>query len=132
MPRVFWFSEPRWRLVAGIRLALISMGRLKLSDAAAKAEIAIVCYLLAHPDARDTLEGIEKWWLPVWGTYGAESVAAALERLMDRSLVVVWRSATAKPVYGLASSDSGALRDYLRALQQSSKNTCSDDENLPS
>jgi hypothetical protein len=118
--------------VAGIRLALTSVGRLKLSDAAAQAEIAIVRYLLAHPDARDTLEGIEKWWLPASEDFGAEAVAAALERLTGRDLVFVWRSATAKPVYGSASSDGRALREYLHKLQQSQESTRSGNENLPS
>lgn len=103
-----------------------------MSDAAAQAEIAIVRYLLAHPDARDTLEGIEKWWLPASEDYGAEAVAAALARLTGRSLVIVWRSATAQPVYGLPSSDGRALREYLHTLQRSPESTRDGDENLPS
>jgi hypothetical protein len=45
-------------------------------------------YLLAHPDASDTLDGIARWWLSRQRQDDAsELVQAALELLIDRGLV---------------------------------------------
>lgn len=88
-----------------------------LADATAKAEIAIVRYLLAHPDARDTVEGIEKWWLPPSAEFGTGAVAEALECLTKDNVLSVWKSASAKPVYGLRSADTELLKAYLGKLK---------------
>jgi hypothetical protein len=88
-----------------------------LADAVLQAEIEIVRYLLDHQDARDTIEGIEKWWLPRTKAYGVEVVAVALRHLESRELISVWKSASAKPVYGLRSADSHLLQEYLRSLE---------------
>jgi hypothetical protein len=82
-----------------------------------QAEAAILRYLAAHQDARDTIEGIEKWWVPQSREYGRADVAAALEILARKSLIQVWRSASAKPVYGRGDADDRALEDYLRSLE---------------
>lgn len=74
-------------------------------------------YLIAHEDARDTIEGIEKWWLPQSPEYGIADIAMALRRLESRNLIHVWRAPSAKPVYGRRAPDSGPLREYLRDLQ---------------
>jgi len=87
-----------------------------LADAAAKAEIAIVRYLLAHPEARDAVEGIEKWWLPPTAEFGTGAVAEALKSLTNDNVLSVWKSASAKPVYGLRSGDTELLRAYLRKI----------------
>ena len=79
------------------------------------AERAILRYLIAHRDARDTLEGIEKWWLPQSKEYGIETVSEALQRLESRNLISVWKLASAKPVYGLSSADIDALLEHLRS-----------------
>lgn len=80
-------------------------------------EIAILRYLIAHRDARDSLEGIERWWLPQSKEYRIDVVAEALERLENRHLISVWKSTSAKPIYGLRSSDITALLEYLRKLE---------------
>ena len=80
--------------------------------------MAIVRYLIAHQDARDTMEGIEKWWLPQSKNYGLDAVANALQRLESQNLICVWKSASAKPVYGLRAADIGLLTEYLRSLEK--------------
>ncbi len=72
-------------------------------------------YLLAHQEARDTLEGIEKWWLPQFQQYGMADIAAALRDLQQRDLIRVWQFPFAKPIYGRAA-DLAALEEYLRSL----------------
>jgi hypothetical protein len=87
-----------------------------LIDPVQQAEAAILRYLVAHQDARDTIEGIEKWWLPQSREYGLADVVAALEILEGRRLVQVWKSASAKPVYGRGPADGRSLSEYLRSL----------------
>src|SRR5579884_2329145 len=40
------------------------------------AQADILRYLIAHLDARDTIEGIEKWWLPPDRQYGVADISA--------------------------------------------------------
>jgi hypothetical protein len=87
-----------------------------LPDAVLKAERDIIRYLLAHQDARDTIEGIEQWWLPRSRDYGWDAVNAALQHLQMRELIGVWKSASAKPVYGLRSAETHILEHYLHTL----------------
>ncbi len=87
-----------------------------MTDSVRQAEIEILRYIIAHQDARDTLEGIEKWWLPKSRQYAVSDIAAALLRLENRDLVRVWRSASAKALYG-RSDDLQALDDYLRSIE---------------
>jgi hypothetical protein len=90
-----------------------------LIDPVKQAQAGILRYLAAHQDARDTIVGIENWWLPQSRAYGKADVAAALEILADKNLIQVWKSAFSGPVYGKGSADARALEDYLRTLQSS-------------
>jgi hypothetical protein len=86
-------------------------------DLVRKAEIEILRYLIAHEDARDTIEGIEKWWVSQSTEYGTADIATALRRLEERDLIRVWKLASAKPVYGRGSADSRRLEQYIRSLE---------------
>ncbi|MBI3047678.1 MAG: hypothetical protein HYY76_05145 [Acidobacteria bacterium] len=45
-------------------------------------------YLLAHPNASDTLQGVQDWWLAGLATTPSlEVVQAALDRLVDAGVV---------------------------------------------
>lgn len=88
-----------------------------LKERVRKAEIEILRYLIAHQEARDSVEGIEKWWLPQSVEYGATDIAGALRNLETRELICVWKSTSAKPVYGLCSGDTHPLEEYLRAIE---------------
>ncbi len=89
-----------------------------LIDPVHQAEAAILRYLIAHQDARDTLEGIEKWWLPQSRQYGIGDVAAALQILESRTLIRVWKSSYAQPVYGRGVAGTDILEDYLRSIER--------------
>lgn len=82
-----------------------------------QAEIEILRYLIAHLDARDSIEGIEKWWLPQSAGYRVRDIAAALRRLQSRELVTLWESASAKPLYGASTADPLPLEAYLHLLE---------------
>ncbi|MGA7240828.1 MAG: hypothetical protein WBY44_34410 [Bryobacteraceae bacterium] len=85
-------------------------------DSVRQAEVGILRYLIAHQDARDTIEGIEKWWLPESCEYSVADIATALQRLEDRNLIYSWKSKSAEPVYGRGRADSSALESYLKGL----------------
>jgi hypothetical protein len=44
-------------------------------------------YLTQYPDAADTDDGIQRWWLPPWCQVPIDVVRAALERLMAEGFV---------------------------------------------
>ena len=87
-------------------------------DSVQQAEVAILRYLIANRNARDTIEGIEKWWLPQIRQYGIGDVVEALDSLQRRNLIRVWESTSAKPVYGCGSRDSRLLEEHLRKLTE--------------
>jgi hypothetical protein len=87
-------------------------------DLVSTAERDILRYLLAHRDARDTIAGIEQWWLPQSKEYGVAEISAALLHLERRGLVTIWKSVSAQPLYSLPSGDlTRALEEYLRPLE---------------
>jgi hypothetical protein len=89
----------------------------ELMDPVRNAERDILRYLIAHRDARDTVEGIEKWWLPPSKTYATADVGAALRNLEEANLIKVWNTAFAPALYGRAQTDSEALERYLSTLE---------------
>jgi hypothetical protein len=90
-----------------------------LKDSVRQAQLAILKYLLAHKNARDTVEGIEKWWLPQSRGYGMADIGAALRELEKRDVIRVWQSASAQPIYGRGPTVDRELQDYLRSLEAS-------------
>ena len=60
----------------------------------------ILAYLLAHPRASDSLEGIVSWWLPARFVDARESVQDSLDRLVSEGLVERTRLADGTVVYG--------------------------------
>ena len=88
-----------------------------MSDSVRTAEIEILRYLTAHKDARDTVEGIAKWWVRQSSGFTSAEIAEALERLERHELVRVWKSASAKPVYGLGNAGPAHLQDHIRSLE---------------
>jgi hypothetical protein len=85
-------------------------------DPVRTAEIDILRYLIAHQDARDTLAGIETWWLPASKPYGVADIAAALRHLEARQLVRVWKPAFGEPVYGRYSADPGPIEKDIQGM----------------
>jgi len=88
-----WNSDRDWRFPSGIFLA--DAGSNHLIEAfvlSAREELhkAILRYLCESPDAKDTLEGIARFWIPRQDTaLLVEGVALALQELVQRGYVVV-------------------------------------------
>ena len=75
----------------------------------------ILQYLIAHPDAKDSLEGILRWWLP--GDFGAweeGEVREALDALVTREWLT-WRCITpSQSLYGMNREKLEEIQRFLR------------------
>jgi hypothetical protein len=73
----------------------------------------VLRYLLAHPDAKDTVEGILEWWLPdaIRGVPKTE-VTRALEDLLDKGWITT-SSFGGTTVYGLERTRRGDILQWL-------------------
>ena len=75
-------------------------------------------YLCSHPDAKDTAEGIENWWLRAQGaTVDRMSVRKALNDLLARDWLIRRGSMSDHQIYGL----NPVRRMELQQLFKSSK-----------
>lgn len=62
----------------------------------------ILSYLQKNPDARDTLEGIVKWWLEVERIESSvDEVADALESLVQREIIRIEETKSGTTFYGI-------------------------------
>lgn len=84
-------------------------------DAVGEAIAEIVRYAVAHPEAKDAIEGIHRWWLPEGGEqWSLDEVEAALEWLTAQGWMaerlLAGRRAWAVQADRIAEMESG-LRD---------------------
>jgi hypothetical protein len=72
---------------------------------------AIEHYLVAHPDAADSVTGIQKWWLPA-GLHDCteETVQRAVERLETQDLLMRSALAGGAIVYSRKRVARGTLK----------------------
>ena len=76
----------------------------------------ILGYLCSHPDAKDTAEGIGRWWLRGEGidvdTY---VVRGSLDYLVKRRWLTATGDAAGLTLYGLDKNRQYALRQFLQS-----------------
>lgn len=72
----------------------------------------ILAYLVAHPDAKDTIEGIAQWWAPSYAG-SAEAVRRGVEELTRRGWLSVRTGGTGVRLYSL---NKDLLNDVTRYL----------------
>jgi hypothetical protein len=78
----------------------------------------ILQYWLVYADAKDTLQGILKWWLPGdCVERGAEEVQAALEALVARGWVTKRQTLPSQALYGLNQSKYEEIQAFLQGLE---------------
>jgi hypothetical protein len=78
----------------------------------------ILAYLVKHPEAQDTLEGITEWWLLEQRIrYAVEEVERVLRELIADNLLVARESTDGRTYYGLNRGKEREIRRYLREAQ---------------
>jgi hypothetical protein len=74
----------------------------------------ILQYLIEHPDAKDTLEGILKWWLPeAQGEWGKEDVQKGLHVLTSKGWLLRLRTSPSEEIYGVNKDKLAEIRTFL-------------------
>jgi hypothetical protein len=73
-------------------------------------------YLCSHPDAKDTAEGIETWWLRAHGAnVDRISVSEALNDLVARDWLTRRGSLSGQQIYGLNQARRAELQELLES-----------------
>jgi hypothetical protein len=91
----------------------------------------ILAYLVKHPEAQDTLEGITEWWLLEQQIrYAVAEVDGALHNLVAADLLVTRQCADGRTYYGLNRTKEREIRHHLRGAE--SKDEASTDSGEPS
>jgi hypothetical protein len=76
----------------------------------------ILGYLSRHPDAKDTAEGVEKWWLSAKGIdVDAKAVRISLEYLVRLGWLVSSQRMGTGMVFGLNGDRRNKLREFLES-----------------
>jgi hypothetical protein len=77
----------------------------------------VLAYLVQHPEARDTTEGIADWWLLEQRIRSAVAeVEAALGALVSQGFVVARECRDGRTYYGLNRAKEREVRRYLRTV----------------
>lgn len=77
----------------------------------------ILRYLVDHPGARDSADGIRVWWLPPGSDAATADVEEALEDLVRRGWVEMTGEGDVM-LFGLSAQASAAIREYLAAAER--------------
>jgi len=71
-------------------------------------------YMVDHPEAKDTLEGIQRWWLPHDDLEpGTDALQTALDYLVERGWIAIAQAPTSSKVYGLNKQRLEEIKDLL-------------------
>ena len=78
----------------------------------------ILAYLVEHPDAQDTVEGITEWWLLEQRIrYAVAEVDGALNNLVADDLLLTRQCADGRTYFGLNRAREREIRRHLRKAQ---------------
>ena len=75
----------------------------------------ILHYLIEHPDAKDTVSGILRWWLPANPRgWEEQDVQQALDVLVVKAWVTRRQLISSEVLYGLSPSKIQEIQDFLQ------------------
>jgi hypothetical protein len=78
----------------------------------------VLAYLVEHPQAQDTMEGIVEWWLLEQRIRNAVAdVEVALRDLVSHDLLVARQCSDGRTYYGLNRAKEREIRRHLRNAQ---------------
>jgi hypothetical protein len=76
----------------------------------------ILEYLSEHPEAKDTVRGVLRWWFPKGGVgWGEEEVQKALDHLVSRGWLTERETTRSQKIYGM---NRDRLEEIKRFLQE--------------
>jgi len=78
--------------------------------------VQIVSYLLKNPDAKDTKDGVQRWWLDE--RYSQEYAQEALDWLVQQKWVTVRETGALVPLYGLNKIKLHAIQKFLKTIEK--------------
>ena len=75
----------------------------------------VLQYLIDHPDAKDTMQGIVRWWLPGGiAAWEEEAVRDALDELVARGWLTQRQTTPSQQLYGLNKAKLKEIRVLLQ------------------
>jgi hypothetical protein len=75
---------------------------------------AVLHYLIKNPDAKDTIEGVRKWWLPEgYREQPQEEIEETLDFLASKSWLTI-RITSQQKIYGLNKDSIDQIENYLK------------------
>jgi len=80
----------------------------------------ILQHLIENPDAKDTMEGILKWWLPDGHRQGRGEVQKALDMLTSKGWLTSREPIPSKEFYGINKDRLQEIRSFLQQSGASS------------
>ena len=76
--------------------------------------LEILRYVVAHPTAKDTIQGIEKWWLSRGiGREGRTKMEQHLNLLVARGWLIGRGSPQSETIYSLNENRLAEINDFL-------------------
>lgn len=81
-------------------LFLWSAPALELTGKARRCAVAILAYLVEHPEAKDSLAGIRLWWIDEQEKCSDKDVRSATEALVELGLLHMWEASAGSVVFG--------------------------------
>ena len=84
------------------------------SDRQEKLQREILTYCVEHPDAKDTLSGILKWWFAdTLSRWRSDEVGTALESLTAKGWLTARMIRRSEQIYGLNKAKSDEIETFL-------------------
>jgi hypothetical protein len=74
---------------------------------------ALLHYLIKNPDAKDTIDGVRRWWLPqVYREQPQQEIEETLDFLASKNWLTV-RITSQQKIYGLNKDSIEQIEHYL-------------------